>query len=224
MIITLRVVLHINEVHRTPLDLHVADNVVVFTATPINKGLTDLLPIIDVLGADNLDDETLNQFDRLLRRSKGPIDVSEEQLEPLRKEVQKFTVRRTKAMFNELIDREPSLYTDVSGRECRYPDHLPQTYELNESTKDIDLAEEIQELAGHHQVFCITHLPQIAARGDLHFQVSKQVEDGRTQSSVTRLYNNSRVEELARMLAGDSATEQTQAWARELLVKGSGAV
>lgn len=86
------------------------------------------------------------------------------------------------------------------------------------------VARKIQELAGHHQVFCITHLPQIAARGDLHFQVSKEVEDGRTQSSVTRISNNSRVEELARMLAGDSATEQTQAWARELLVKGSGAV
>lgn len=83
------------------------------------------------------------------------------------------------------------------------------------------VARKIQELAGHHQVFCITHLPQIAARGDLHFQVSKKVEEGRTQSSVERLSNSSRVEELARMLAGDSVTEQTQAWARELLNKGS---
>jgi len=82
------------------------------------------------------------------------------------------------------------------------------------------VARKIQELSTHHQVFCITHLPQIAARGTLHFQVSKRVDDGRTQSAVVRLSSESRVQELVRMLAGDSATEQTQAWAEELLVKG----
>lgn len=82
------------------------------------------------------------------------------------------------------------------------------------------VARKIQELSAHHQVFCITHLPQIAARGTLHFQVSKTVGDGRTQSAVVRLSSEARVQELVRMLAGDSATEQTQAWAEELLVKG----
>ncbi len=82
------------------------------------------------------------------------------------------------------------------------------------------VARKIQELSVHHQVFCITHLPQIAARGTLHFQVSKKVGDGRTQSAVVRLSPESRVQEIVRMLAGDSATEQTQAWAEELLVKG----
>ncbi len=82
------------------------------------------------------------------------------------------------------------------------------------------VARKIQELSAHHQVFCITHLPQIAARGTLHFQVSKKVGDGRTQSAVVRLSSESRVQELVRMLAGDSATEQTQAWAEELLIKG----
>lgn len=82
------------------------------------------------------------------------------------------------------------------------------------------VARKIQELSVHHQVFCITHLPQIAARGTLHFQVYKKVGDGRTQSAVVRLSAESRVQELVRMLAGDSATKQTQAWAEELLVKG----
>jgi DNA repair protein RecN (Recombination protein N) len=82
------------------------------------------------------------------------------------------------------------------------------------------VAQKIQELAGHHQVFCITHLPQIAARGTQHFQVSKTVEDGRTQSAVSRLSPEGRVRELARMLAGDSATAQTHAFAEELLAKG----
>ncbi|MGB3211853.1 MAG: DNA repair protein RecN [Desulforhopalus sp.] len=83
------------------------------------------------------------------------------------------------------------------------------------------VARKIQELSVHHQVFCVTHLPQIAARGTLHFQVAKKVGDGRTQSDVIRLSPEGRVSELVRMLAGDSATEQTQAWAEELLVKGA---
>ncbi len=82
------------------------------------------------------------------------------------------------------------------------------------------VARKIQELAAHHQVFCITHLPQIAARGSLHFQVSKEVVQGRTLSTVMQLDRRQRVQELARMLAGESVTEQTQAWAEELLAKG----
>ncbi len=85
------------------------------------------------------------------------------------------------------------------------------------------VARKIKELATHHQVFCITHLPQIAARGSQHFQVAKAVDDGRTQSSVLRLSAEARVGELARMLAGTSVSDQTRAWARELLVKGGAA-
>ncbi len=82
------------------------------------------------------------------------------------------------------------------------------------------VARKIKELANHHQVICITHLPQIAARGSSHFRVEKQSRDGRTITSVSRLKEDERVEELARMLAGESATDQTEAWARELLDKG----
>ncbi len=79
------------------------------------------------------------------------------------------------------------------------------------------VARKIVELAAHHQVFCITHLPQIAARGTLHLQVAKAVENERTQTRVTVLDKERRVEEIMRMLAGDSGTKQAEAWARELL-------
>ena len=82
------------------------------------------------------------------------------------------------------------------------------------------VARKIKELANHHQVICITHLPQIAARGSSHFRVEKKQKDGRTITSVSRLQEDERIEELARMLAGESATHQTEAWARELLNKG----
>ncbi len=82
------------------------------------------------------------------------------------------------------------------------------------------VARKIKELAMHHQVFCITHLPQIAARGTLHFKVSKEVDGGRTQSAVVRLSHSSRVKELVRMLAGDSVTDQAEALAEQLLAAG----
>jgi DNA repair protein RecN (Recombination protein N) len=83
------------------------------------------------------------------------------------------------------------------------------------------VARKIQELATHHQVFCVTHLPQIAARGNIHYRVAKQQEQGRTHSSFSLLAQEQRVDELARMLAGDSVSSQTRAWALELLAKGA---
>jgi len=85
------------------------------------------------------------------------------------------------------------------------------------------VAKKIRELADHHQVICITHLPQIAARGTEHLKVEKAVVNGRTQSMVKALCEEHRVTELARMLAGSSPTQQTQAWASELLNKGKAA-
>ncbi len=82
------------------------------------------------------------------------------------------------------------------------------------------VARKIQELSTHHQVFCITHLPQIAARGNSHYLVEKGVEDGRTLSGINLLPSVERVEEVSRMLAGESVSDQTRAWAQELLEKG----
>jgi DNA repair protein RecN (Recombination protein N) len=79
------------------------------------------------------------------------------------------------------------------------------------------VAEKISELASHHQVFCITHLPQIAACADLHFKVEKHVEDGRTRTVITPLGKEQQIDELARMLGGEKPTAQTLAFAGELI-------
>lgn len=78
------------------------------------------------------------------------------------------------------------------------------------------VAAKICQLARHHQVFCITHLPQIAAHGDFHFLVDKNVNQGRTVSTIVSLDEDKRIHELARMLDGNSSTEQTIDFAREL--------
>lgn len=73
----------------------------------------------------------------------------------------------------------------------------------------------MRELARGFQVFCVTHLPQIARRADNHFRVLKEQDDDRTQVSVTRLEGETRVHELARMMGGE--TESTLRHARDLL-------
>jgi len=83
------------------------------------------------------------------------------------------------------------------------------------------VAEKISELAGHHQVVCITHLPQIAACADLHFKVEKRVEAGRTRTVINLLQQEEQVAELARMLGGDRPTVQTLAFAGELIERKS---
>lgn len=66
-----------------------------------------------------------------------------------------------------------------------------------------------------HQVICVTHLPQIASYGDAHFQIRKQVVEGRTVTLVRELQAKHRVDELAQMLG--TATETTRQSAQEML-------
>jgi DNA repair protein RecN (Recombination protein N) len=75
------------------------------------------------------------------------------------------------------------------------------------------------ELARHHQVICITHLPQIAKFGEHHFSISKHVNDGRTLTAIQLLNKEDRTREIARMLGGEEITQTTLDHARELLEK-----
>ena len=78
------------------------------------------------------------------------------------------------------------------------------------------------ELSADHQVLCITHLPQIAARGQCHFRVAKFEKGGRTRIAVEPLDEKRRVEEIARMAGGEVISEATRRHARSLLAAGRG--
>ncbi|MCP4675900.1 MAG: DNA repair protein RecN [Deltaproteobacteria bacterium] len=77
----------------------------------------------------------------------------------------------------------------------------------------------LKEVASHHQVICITHLPQIAAIADAHFHVSKEAKRGRTATRIGRLDDTERVEEVARMLGGQRVTKKTREAAMELMAR-----
>ncbi|MFC3835051.1 MULTISPECIES: DNA repair protein RecN [Deinococcus] len=85
------------------------------------------------------------------------------------------------------------------------------------------VADQLRRLARTRQVFVVTHLAQIAARADQHYRVSKRVEDGRTVSAVERLDDAARLDEIARMLSGNTS-EAALRHARELLAGTTGSV
>ena len=81
----------------------------------------------------------------------------------------------------------------------------------------LQVGETMRRVAAHHQVFAITHLPQIAARGHHHILVAKGARGGVTTADCRVLDGDERVTEVARMLGGDPESEVSRAHARELL-------
>jgi DNA repair protein RecN (Recombination protein N) len=100
------------------------------------------------------------------------------------------------------VDRTPTLIFDeidtgVGGRNAQV------------------LGEKLSGLGDRHQVFCVTHLPQVAAYADGHIFLAKHVTDGRTSTEANALDGEGRVTELAQMLGGTSQITLVQA--RELI-------
>jgi len=75
----------------------------------------------------------------------------------------------------------------------------------------------MKDMAQGMQVICITHLPQIAAKGTAHYKVFKREENGQTKTGIVRLDENDRIGEIAQMLSGSVTTEAALANARDLL-------
>lgn len=79
------------------------------------------------------------------------------------------------------------------------------------------LGRKLKGLCPDHQVICVTHLPQIAGFADTHFQVDKSVDGNRTRTSIGKLEDEQRVEEIARMLGGGKKTPVARKHAREII-------
>ncbi|MGI9043353.1 MAG: DNA repair protein RecN, partial [Gemmatimonadaceae bacterium] len=87
----------------------------------------------------------------------------------------------------------------------------------------LQVGETLRKVAEHHQVFAISHLPQIAARAHNHIVVAKAAKGGVTTADVTVLEGTTRVVEIARMLGGDPESKVSRAHAQELLESAAGA-
>lgn len=78
------------------------------------------------------------------------------------------------------------------------------------------VSEKLSIIAKSHQVICITHLPQIAAMADLHFEIAKSADSGRTTTRIHALNQDQMVAELARLLGGAAITDAVLQNAREM--------
>jgi DNA repair protein RecN (Recombination protein N) len=85
------------------------------------------------------------------------------------------------------------------------------------------VGQKLRALGAQRQVLCVTHLPQVAAQGHQHLQVSKANSGGGAASAVSGLDEKARVEELARMLGGVELTRETRANAKQMLQKAQSA-
>ena len=79
------------------------------------------------------------------------------------------------------------------------------------------VGQRLKAISRHRQVFCITHLPQIAASATTHVAIEKRVEGGRTVTRASQLSDKERIEEVARMLGGRKITPTTLKHAQEML-------
>lgn len=75
----------------------------------------------------------------------------------------------------------------------------------------------LKEMGKHLQVFAITHLPQVAAKGDFHFEVSKSHENSQTISRIEQLNDAQRIEALAKLISGEQVTDLARSSAIELM-------
>ena len=130
---------------------NIADHVLLFTATPINRGPRDLIAIVDLLGADNFDDDLLETLNQIRRRRRGGENLTQLEQEKIQRAIQQFTVRRTKTMLNRMIESKPEAFRDKYGKLCRYPKHITEVYRCDStypaSSQDCRLAAQIRQTA-----------------------------------------------------------------------------
>lgn len=125
---------------------HYAENAILFTATPINRSAADLLALVELLGADNFSDQSLDVLMDLRRPpSRRRVKTADAEAD-LSREVRRFTVRRTRYQLNAIADRHEREYA-LGPRRARYPKHVAKYYECASRDSDHQIAQKIRELA-----------------------------------------------------------------------------
>ncbi|MCI5058165.1 MAG: DNA repair protein RecN [Flavobacteriales bacterium] len=81
----------------------------------------------------------------------------------------------------------------------------------------LKLANVLKSMSKNMQVICITHLPQVAGKGDVHFRISKKSDQSRTYTTIETLDTDDRVEEISQMIAGEEITDSVKRNAVELM-------
>jgi hypothetical protein len=125
---------------------HYAEHALLFTATPINRSATDLLALIELLGADNFPDASMGVLMALRRKRHARDRDTPGRWNLIRREVRTFTVRRTRHQLNDIAESRPELYR-IDSRQARYPRHEAKFYRCPSGALDLEIAREIAKAA-----------------------------------------------------------------------------
>ena len=79
------------------------------------------------------------------------------------------------------------------------------------------IGKRLRDLSQYHQVFCITHLPQLASQAHAHYHIEKEVKNNKTVTRVRQLDDRKREDEISRMLGGVEVTKAIRQTAAEML-------
>ncbi|MEQ1723393.1 MAG: DNA repair protein RecN, partial [Pseudobdellovibrio sp.] len=105
---------------------------------------------------------------------------------------------------------------------------LPRTYLFDEVDTGVSgntaekVGKKLKSIAQGQQVICVTHLPQVAACGDVHFSINKATTRDSVNMNVTELKSKMRIEEIARLISGEKITKTSIAHAEQLLSESLG--
>ena len=123
---------------------NLAEHIILFTATPINRQKEDLFRMIELLDIDNFPDEIIKTYKKYAFKKS---ELKGAELAQFKKVLHQFVVRRTKTELNQMIWKEPERYLNRLGHRCMYPSQHEQTYLLQETESDIAIAEEINDIS-----------------------------------------------------------------------------
>lgn len=104
---------------------------------------------------------------------------------------------------------------------------LPRTYLFDEVDTGVSgptaekVGKKLKEIAQGQQVICVTHLPQVAACGDIHYSIQKTTKKGHAEMTIVELDKKSRVEEIAKLISGEKISKTSLAHAEQLLKESS---
>jgi DNA repair protein RecN (Recombination protein N) len=83
------------------------------------------------------------------------------------------------------------------------------------------IGRKIKKISTDHQIICVTHSPQVAASADHHFKIEKYIDSTKAESRVEKLSFEDRVEEVARLISGDTITSSSLKNSEELIINSS---
>jgi DNA repair protein RecN (Recombination protein N) len=153
------------------------------------------------LNDDELNSSGLDRFEFLFASNKGSA------FQEIRKVASGGELSRLMLSFKSLVAASTSLPTLIF-------DEIDSGISGETAMK---VSRILKQLAANHQVICITHLPQLAAKGDTHYFVYKETLNGRTHTRVRSLTQEEKIKTIAQMIAGEKVTSAALESAKELL-------